>query len=70
MCLKKLYVVGNFLHLTYLKFHDSVWMRENADQKNSEYGHFLRSVYIFLFIFFSFLLFETFFTVDLHIVKN
>ena len=22
----------------------SVWMRENADQNNSEYGHFLRSV--------------------------
>ena len=21
----------------------SVWMRENADQKNSKYGHFLRS---------------------------
>ena len=26
----------------------SVWMRENTDQKNSEYGHFSRSAYLFV----------------------
>ena len=25
----------------------SVWMRENADQNNSDYGHFLRSVVLY-----------------------
>ena len=25
-------------------FPYSIWMRENADQNNSQYGHFLRSV--------------------------
>ena len=30
-------------------------MRENADQKNSEYGHFLRSAIFELFDFFGFI---------------
>ena len=28
----------------------SVRMRENTDQKKSEYGHFSRSVYVYLFV--------------------
>ena len=36
----KVSVFGVILHNIFLR---SDWMRENADQNNSEYGHFLRS---------------------------
>ena len=49
----------------------SVWLRENTDQKNSEYGHCLRSVYqppnwkSFWYISYCFHLFNAFHTSDL-----
>ena len=35
---------SNDAAIKYLNCVKSVWVRENTDQNNSEYGHFLRSV--------------------------
>ena len=45
------FLVCIFLHLDWIQY--SARMRENTDQKNSEYGHFSRSAVLFCYCFLS-----------------
>ena len=47
-CLKKVCILSFLVRMSASPY--SLRMRENTDQKNLKYGHFLRSIYFFVFV--------------------